>query len=42
MSYFWATKFKTHYVAPKFYFSADHPNCAKFPELTYAHISLLA
>ena len=28
-SYFRPTKFKTHYVAPQFYFSADRPNCAK-------------
>ena len=26
---FWPTKFKTHYVAPPFYLSADRPNYAK-------------
>ena len=34
------TKFKFHYVAPHSYFSADRPNCAKFPSLKCAHISL--
>ena len=40
LSYFQPTKFKFHYVAPQFNFSAERPNCAKFPSLKCAHISL--
>ena len=29
MSYIRPTEFKTHYVVPPFYLSADRPNCAK-------------
>ena len=39
LTYFWPTKFKTHYVAPQIFIFGGP---SKFPSLKCAHISLLA